>query len=875
MRHLLLVLIVLCLVLLPAGPGAAQLPSAEESPADEASEPGAEEPTRYDASAESLAEHPVPEWFEDAKFGIFVHWGPYSVPAYAPAPDGVPVGGFPFTFNFQYSEWYWNHMSQPGTPQYQHHLEQYGADFNYDDFIRQWKAEAFDAEAMVDLFNDAGAQYFVQVSKHHDGFALFPSETTNRHAGAMGPGRDLVGELFQAARKDGNLHAGLYYSVYEWYHPAYKGINDTGATLFNGPATPPYNPYTGQEIPYYGYLPVDSYVDDHQVPQMREIMERYRPDVLWCDGAWDNSQEYWHANELIAEYYNRALAVSPDGVVVNNRCGNGAHADFSTPEYTSENAINPDKWEATRGIGFSFGYNQFEDELQYLSSDEIIDSLVDIVSKNGNFLLNIGPKADGSVIELMQERLRDVGAWLSLNGEAIYGTHYWETFGEDSGAGESAEAPVPTVGDGDSTNVGTPSTTQQGLRFTVADKGDADAFYITALDYPDGEQLRVDSPVPIEEGDEVRLLGWPEPLEWSRAQGGPLLVTLPEGGEFATGLQHAFTFRIAEPEYVAPDVRPRPSPQVGTVEDKVVRHGGAGRTATAAAASGATATAAETVVLARADDYADALTGGPLATFLEAPLLLTGSDGLDEAAAGRIAQLGAREAVLLGGSAALGPQVDADLRDLGLDVRRVAGENRFATAAAVMAALPETDEVFLAEGAHPDSTRGWPDALSASGLAALEEKPVLLVTSGSLPPETAERLNGVTATLVGGRAAIGDAVEKEVRERADVVTRLAGADRYATSTRVADEATARGLQVDEVWLATGRDWPDGLVAGAAAGATDAALLLVDGRDLDASPASRDWLEARAADLRLVHLVGGLAAISDAVEARLVALLSQR
>lgn len=872
---LLLPLILILALLASATPLVAQeLPGGEAPPAEE-------EPAQYEPTAESLAQHPVPEWFNDAKFGVFIHWGPYSVPAYAPAPDAVPVGGFPFTFNFQYSEWYWNHMSQPGTPQYQHHLSEYGANFNYDDFINEWRAEQYDPNAWVDLFNDAGAQYFVMVSKHHDGFSLFPSDTTNRDSVAMGPRRDLVGEMFEAAREDGNLHAGLYYSVYEWYHPAYRGINDTGMTLFNGPATPPYNPYTGQEVPYYGYLPVEDYVEDHQLPQMREIIERYRPEVLWCDGAWDNSEAFWHAHEIMAEFYNAALEDQPDGVVVNNRCGNGAHADFSTPEYTSETAINPNKWEATRGIGFSFGYNQFEDELQYLSTNEIIDSLVDIVSKNGNFLLNIGPRADGTVIALMQQRLREVGAWLDLNGEAIYGTRYWDTFGEDTGV--DASVPLPgTVGDSGGTNVESPNTTQQGVRFTVADKEGADAFYITSVTYPEGDELVVDSPVPIEEGDEVVLLGHDQPLEWSREEGGPLRVQLPVGGQFATDLDHAFVFRIAAPGYVAPDLRPTPTPMdvpapaPAPAVERVVRHDAADRAGTAAAVSAEVHDTADTVVIARADAYADALAGGPLAAHLGAPLLLSNGDELGEAAANEIVRLQATEAVLLGGPGALGEQVEADLEAQGLTTRRIAGDNRFATAAAIAAELPESDEVILAEGEHALDSRGWPDALAASGLAAAERIPVLLVNAERLPTETADALEGVgNATLVGGTAAISAAVESAIADRVDRVTRLAGADRYATSAVVADEAVSRGHQATEAWLATGRNWPDGLVAGAAAGTAGVPLLLIDGQDLSGSVASAAWLQAHAAELDRVHLVGGTAAIGMQVEMALRNMLEGR
>lgn len=320
-------------------------------------------------------------------------------------------------------------------------------------------------------------------------------------------------------------------------------------------------------------------------------------------------------------------------------------------------------------------------------------------------------------------------------------------------------------------------------------------------------------------------------------------------------------------ECPAPPESP-PTPTEPPATD-VLRVAGDSRVATAVEVSRATRDSAATVVLARSDDYADALAGAPLAVHVDAPLLLSASSGLSQATADEVERLGATEAILLGGDAALSEQVVADLEDLGLSVRRVAGENRFATAAKVPAELPPTDEVVVAEGEHVSPERGWPDALSASGLAAAEQRPVLLVNQARLPEETADVLDRSTdVVIVGGEDAVSPEVADAIDAVAATVTRVSGLTRYDTSVAVADEAEARGVDPSTVWLATGRDWPDGLVAGVAAGSADGILLLVDGRDLDGSPASAQWLRDHAESVSTVRLSGGDDAISPETEARI-------
>ncbi|MBW3561321.1 MAG: S8 family serine peptidase [Actinobacteria bacterium] len=300
----------------------------------------------------------------------------------------------------------------------------------------------------------------------------------------------------------------------------------------------------------------------------------------------------------------------------------------------------------------------------------------------------------------------------------------------------------------------------------------------------------------------------------------------------------------------------------------VRRAAGADRVATAAEVSEATHHRADTVVLARADEYADALAGAPLAVHLRAALLTTAPGGLSTAAAREIERLEARRAVLLGGPGALSPRVEQDLLAMDLDVDRIAGGDRYETAARIAAELPPTGEVFVVEGHNADPRRGWPDALSASGLAASLRAPILLTTRDVLPEPTAGALDaGTDVTIVGGPVSVSPAVHGALDARSATVRRLAGADRYATAVAVAREALARGRRPSTTWLATGHGFADGLVAGAAAGTEDGVLLLIDGLDLDNSPSAVTFLREHASEVYALRLAGGPAVITGATERR--------
>ncbi|HUG86641.1 MAG TPA: cell wall-binding repeat-containing protein [Euzebya sp.] len=306
------------------------------------------------------------------------------------------------------------------------------------------------------------------------------------------------------------------------------------------------------------------------------------------------------------------------------------------------------------------------------------------------------------------------------------------------------------------------------------------------------------------------------------------------------------------------DSTDRPAREVERVE-------GEDRVATAVAVSRQIVDQATTVVIARADDYADALSGGPLAVHLGGPLLLSDPDQLSAATAGEIGRLEAETAVLLGGEAALSAQVASDLETAGLTVDRVAGANRFDTAALTAGRLGHASEVLLVEGANADPARGWPDALSAAGIGSGLRQPILLVEHDRLPEETAAALSEAQdVTVIGGTAAVSDVILTQVDALVAQVSRVAGADRYTTSAAAAEQAILRGLAPTHVWLASGAGFADGLVAGAAAGATGGILLLVDPASLDASPDVARWLRDHGASVDLARVVGGVASISSQV-----------
>lgn len=367
----------------------------------------------YKPNWESIDSRQTPAWFEDAKFGIFVHWGLYSVPAWS--PKGT------------YSEWYqywlqskslFGNGNFSGTEVYEHHVNTYGQDFEYADFAEMFTARDFIADEWAKLFVEAGAKYMMITTKHHDGFCLWPSKIANEtwnkpwNAFDIGAGRDLLKELEIAVKKS-NVKFGAYYSLYEWYNPLWQSDKERFAL-------------------------------EHMHPQFKELVEGYKPDLIWSDGDWDLEPEKWHSPELLTWLFNESSV--KENVVINDRWGKESrfnHGGYYTTEYQSElDGSHP--WEECRGIGFSFGYNRNEDASDYATSRTLIYLLLNVVSNGGNFLLDIGPDAYGNIPPIMQDRLLEVGKWLKVNGEAIYGTRKWDKACQWSEDGERNWKPKDT-----------------------------------------------------------------------------------------------------------------------------------------------------------------------------------------------------------------------------------------------------------------------------------------------------------------------------------------------------------------------------------------------------------------------------------------------
>ncbi len=436
----------------------------------------------YTAAPDSLARHELPEWYDDAKFGIMIHWGLYSVPAWAEATLDPEIWVTPFMlilFGHEwykknpYAEWYSNTIRIKGSRAQEYHLNTYGADSVYADFQTLFEEQTarWAPGQWADLFREAGAKYVVLVTKHHDGFALWPSNVEHPLRSDWCSRRDYVEELSAAVRSR-CMRMGLYYSGgIDWtFEP--KVIEDLQDFITSLPGGPEYA----------------AYVDAH----WRELIERYRPAVLWNDINYPTAAEPF---ELFAHYYNTV----PDGVV-NDRWAlipGLIHHDYITPEYRALSEISEKKFETVRGMGRSFGYNRNEGQGEYLSAEELIHQFVDVVSKNGNLLLNVGPMADGTIPREQVERLQAMGRWLNTNGEAFFGSRPW---------------------------VRAEGTTARGMPVRFTQRIEDGTVYATVVgSVSDGAVTIENFP---ERPSHVGLLGFEAPLNWS-SDNGSLHIMLP------------------------------------------------------------------------------------------------------------------------------------------------------------------------------------------------------------------------------------------------------------------------------------------------------------------------------------------------------------
>jgi alpha-L-fucosidase len=339
----------------------------------------------YKPDWQSLDTRPLPQWYKDAKFGIFIHWGVYSVPA--------------FCSKGNYAEWYQHALNSGDKATVAYHKNKFD-NISYYKFADQFKAELYEPDEWAKVIEASGAKYVVLTSKHHDGFANWPSKEASKtwgfpwNAAETGPHRDLLGDLFTAIRKT-SVHAGMYYSLYEWYNPLW---------LKDRPR----------------------YVKEHMWPQMQELINTYKPDVFWTDGDWEATDETWKSKEFLAWLYNESPVKNT--VITNDRWGSGVrfnHGGIYTPEYQPDLDFEDHYWEESRGMGFSYGYNREEDAWDYNSAQVLVLTLIDKVSRGGNFLLDIGPDEHGKIPPIMQERLLQMGEWMKTNNEAIYNTVRW------------------------------------------------------------------------------------------------------------------------------------------------------------------------------------------------------------------------------------------------------------------------------------------------------------------------------------------------------------------------------------------------------------------------------------------------------------------
>ncbi|QRN55867.1 alpha-L-fucosidase [Dyella caseinilytica] len=443
----------------------------------------------------SLQSYQAPGWYDDAKFGIFIHWGVYSVPAFG-------------------SEWYSRLMYKQGTPEFAHHVATYGpqSKFGYKDFIPMFKAEHFDPQAWAKLFHDAGARYVVPVAEHHDGFAMYDSKLSEWTAAKMGPHRDVVGELSKAVRAEG-MHFGVssHRAEHDWFFDGGRqfdsDVNDPRYAGLYGPAEA--HLAKKDEDLYNDWTYVSQAWLDDWLARTTELINDYHPDLIYFDW-WIGHPTFRNTlPKMLAYYYNQGA--QRGGVVVNYKQGDFvAGAGTLDVERGQLTGIYPEHWQTDTSISnASWGYVEHD---TYKSPQELIHLLVDVVSKNGNLLLNIGPRADGTIPEDAQRILLAMGGWLKTNGDAIYATRPWRVFGE---------GPTEVVG-GTFQDTKTKPYTAQDFRFTTKNG----VLYAIELGWPAGGKTVIHS---IKPGDHVRavsLLANGKRVDWQQQADG-LHLSLP------------------------------------------------------------------------------------------------------------------------------------------------------------------------------------------------------------------------------------------------------------------------------------------------------------------------------------------------------------
>lgn len=466
---------------------------------------------KFTADWKSMKQFEVPEWFRDAKFGIYFHWGVYSVPAYE-------------------TEWYSHYMYVPDHPIRKYHEETYGPldEFGYKDFIPMFTAEKFDADQWAALFKAAGARFAGPVTEHADGFAMWDSELTQFDAMDMGPKRDIVGELEKAIRQEEMKFITTFHHT--WLHGWYPTWDETLGTTdpenedLYGPIVPSTAWVMARENP----VPMpDSAFNKRWHERIIEVIDKYQPDLIYFDNKLDLIDENVRL-DFLSYYYNQAESWDKDVLVTYKFEDLKPWAGVLDLERARMSELKKFPWLTDDSVDWGSWCNVQNPD--YKSTNRLVDFLVDVVSKNGCVLLNVTPTAEGEIPEGVKERLLEVGEWLKINGEAIYATRPWKIYGE--GPTEVVEGHLSERENADNT--------AEDIRFTM----NGNRIYAICLDIPTSKKITIRALSPenallLEEVKSVKLLGSDQEISWDVDEYG-MTISLQE----IPLLDYAISFRI-------------------------------------------------------------------------------------------------------------------------------------------------------------------------------------------------------------------------------------------------------------------------------------------------------------------------------------------
>lgn len=470
------------------------------------------ENTPYKSTWQSVMQHPTPEWFRDAKFGIYCHWGPYSVPAYE-------------------TEWYSHWMYVEGHKINQYHIKKYGplSEFGYKDFIPMFKAENWRPDQWAELFDQAGARFAGMVVEHADGFAMWDSQLTEWDAADMGPKRDLVGDLEKEIKKRGLKFIATYHR--QWLYAWYPTLDETADA-----SNPEYAGLYGPRVPFSAFGPSRIFPDpmpdrefsEQWIERISEVVDKYKPDLVWFDNKLDILHEKYRL-DFLSYYYNKGLEWNKD-----------VAATYKFEEfYPGAGILDLERSRMSEGREFPWLTDDSIDwkswcyiqNPEYKSVNRLIDTLVDIVSKNGCLLLNIPPKPNGEIPQPVQDRLQQIGQWLDVNGEAIYDTRPWKVFGE--GSAQVVEGHLSERKNADAT--------ADDIRFTRSKDGKN--LYVILLGWPGAEKsITVQSLAKSESSTiiaSINMIGSEAAIHWKQNNDG-LQIQMPQQPPF----EDAVCFRL-------------------------------------------------------------------------------------------------------------------------------------------------------------------------------------------------------------------------------------------------------------------------------------------------------------------------------------------